>query len=132
MEIHDPVRRISKDAIIMWMLSDITSHIGLVEFQLITVTNEGDNGRMGNILYPFFPVKCAHEIMNELLPGYKVKPEMNKLPQKALWIKRVSLSWFWIFSNDSIVDGLSPRDFNGNFVVKLKSDSIFGEMAVLC
>lgn len=70
--------------------------LGLAEVELTTAGGLGEAGQEINSLYPFLPVRKAYRIIEEILPSYHVTEEMQRLPQKALWLRLLIPSWGWI------------------------------------
>ena len=72
--------------------------LGLAEVKLISAggLGIGEEALDTNSLYPFLPVKSAYEMIQEILPAYKVTSTMVPLPKKSFWIRMLKPSWFWI------------------------------------
>lgn len=70
--------------------------LGLAEVELTTAGSSGEAGQEINTLYPFLPVREAYRIIEEMLPSYHVTEEMQRLPQKALWLRLLKPNWLWI------------------------------------
>lgn len=70
--------------------------LGLTEVELTTAGSLGEANQEINTLYPFLPVKEAYRIIEDILPSYHVTEEMQRLPQKALWLRLLTPSWLWI------------------------------------
>lgn len=56
-----------------------------------------------NSLYPFLPINRAYTIIEELLPGYEVKPNMERLPKKSLIARLCRIPWFWLIATATIM-----------------------------
>lgn len=56
-----------------------------------------------NSLYPFLPISRAYTIIEELLPGYEVKPIMERLPKKSLITRLCRIPWFWLIATAIIM-----------------------------
>jgi len=72
--------------------------LGLAEVKLICAAGAGSEDVEVNSLYPFLPVKRAYAMIHEILPDYQVTPKMERLPKKALWLRMLRPSWFWIIA----------------------------------
>ncbi|PYE47787.1 PH domain-containing protein [Paenibacillus barcinonensis] len=83
--------------------SPLKRMLGLAEVELTTAGSLGESGQEINSLYPFLPVKEAYRIIEELLPSYQISEEMEKLPRKALWLRLLKPSWFWIIVTGVLV-----------------------------
>lgn len=83
---------------VKWKQSLLKQWFGLVEVELISAGNVGEEELGTNSLFPFLPVKEAARIVEELLPEYKIKMEMERLPRNALWIKLMRPSYLWIIT----------------------------------
>ncbi|WP_145328800.1 PH domain-containing protein [Paenibacillus xylanexedens] len=70
--------------------------LGLAEVELTTAGSLGEASQEINTLYPFLPVREAYRIIEEMLPSYHVTEEMQRLPQKALWLRVLKPNWLWI------------------------------------
>ncbi|WP_407269960.1 PH domain-containing protein [Radiobacillus sp. PE A8.2] len=73
---------------------------GLAEVKLISSSQPKiEDGAVNvNSLYPFLPLEKAYKLIEDLLPGYQLQVEMNRLPRKTLWIKLFRPSWLWILA----------------------------------
>ncbi|MYL64516.1 PH domain-containing protein [Bacillus hwajinpoensis] len=71
---------------------------GLAEVKLTSVGEaRSDEEKLeSNSLYPFLPVHRAYEMIEEILPTYKVTEKMNQLPRASLWIRLMRPSFLWI------------------------------------
>lgn len=98
--VEETVFSISKDRVqaIEIEQSMLKRWLGLAEVKLISAGSSESNKSMHEInsLYPFLPVKRAYEMVSEILPSYQVTHGMNRLPQKALWLRLLRPSWLWI------------------------------------
>ncbi|WP_042221092.1 PH domain-containing protein [Oceanobacillus manasiensis] len=70
--------------------------LGLAEVKLVVAGALGDDGADVNSLYPFLPVKKAHQLVEEILPSYRLTDSMQSLPREAFWLRMLTPSWFWI------------------------------------
>ncbi|MET1031576.1 PH domain-containing protein [Domibacillus tundrae] len=83
---------------VKWKQSLLKRWFGLVEVELISAGNTGEEELETNSLFPFLPVGEAARIVEELLPEYKIEMEMEKLPREALWIKLMRPSYLWMIA----------------------------------
>jgi len=70
----------------------------LAEVKLISAGSIGTEGRQTNSLYPFLPVRRAYSIIKEILPQYMVKSPMYQLPKRAILIRVIRASGFWLIA----------------------------------
>ncbi|MDK8643096.1 PH domain-containing protein [Niallia taxi] len=68
----------------------------LAEVKLVSAGETGEEDLKTNSLYPFLPVNRAYEIVHELLPEYKILPNMTSLPKTALVAKMLRPSILWL------------------------------------
>ncbi|WP_050180154.1 PH domain-containing protein [Domibacillus robiginosus] len=83
---------------VKWKQSFVKKWFGLVEVELISAGDTGEEELETNSLYPFLPEKDAQKMIKELLPQYELKNEMQKLPAASLWIKLLRPSYIWIIA----------------------------------
>ncbi|WP_245831019.1 PH domain-containing protein [Sediminibacillus massiliensis] len=71
---------------------------GLAEVKLISSSNPGSGDGTVNVnsLYPFLPMKQAYQLIEDLLPIYRLNGKLEKLPRKSLYIKLLKPSWVWM------------------------------------
>ncbi|MFD2627483.1 PH domain-containing protein [Oceanobacillus kapialis] len=73
--------------------------LGLAEVKLVCAGALGDdNTDEVNSLYPFLPVAKAHQLVEEILPSYKLTDTMQRLPREAFWLRMLTPSWFWLIA----------------------------------
>ncbi|EIM06003.1 membrane-flanked domain-containing protein [Planococcus antarcticus DSM 14505] len=74
--------------------------LGLAEVKLISAGSLSLGSEELNIssLYPFLPKKKAYAIVSELLPGYRIQEDMQRLPRRALWVRMLKPSWLWLIA----------------------------------
>ncbi|KAA0956498.1 PH domain-containing protein [Planococcus kocurii] len=74
--------------------------LGLAEVKLISAGSLSLGSEELNIssLYPFLPKRKAYAIVAELLPGYRIQEDMQRLPKRALWIRLLKPSWIWLIA----------------------------------
>lgn len=72
--------------------------LGLAEVKLISAGSleSNKNRHEINSLYPFLPIQRAYDMVSEILPSYQVTQGMTRLPPKALWLRVLRTSWFWM------------------------------------
>ncbi|MNJ35868.1 Bacterial membrane flanked domain protein [compost metagenome] len=72
--------------------------LGLAEVKLISAGSleSNKNRHEINSLYPFLPIQRAYDMVSEILPSYQVTQGMTRLPPKALWLRVLRPSWFWM------------------------------------
>ncbi len=70
--------------------------LGLAEVKLVVAGALGDDGADVNSLYPFLPVKKAQQLVEEILPSYRLTDSMESLPRESFWFRMLRPSWFWI------------------------------------
>ncbi|WP_052712228.1 PH domain-containing protein [Domibacillus indicus] len=75
----------------------------LVEVELISAGDTGEEELETNSLFPFLPAREAARIVEELLPAYRIEPCMEKLPRTALWVKLIRPSWVWIVATAALL-----------------------------
>lgn len=62
--------------------------LGLASIKLISAGTSGDEeGQETSSLYPFMPKHEAYRILQTMLPHYHIEENMNRFPQKVLWLK---------------------------------------------
>lgn len=83
---------------IKWKQSLSKRWFGLVEVELISAGDTGEEELQTNSLFPFLLEKDARRIVKELLPAYQLTAEMDGLPRTALWIKLLRPSYIWIIA----------------------------------
>lgn len=70
-----------------------------VEIHIISVGElEIEDQTTLTTIYPFLPRQKAYALIEELLPKYQVKEQLERLPRKALWMKLFRPSWFWVIA----------------------------------
>ncbi|SET47361.1 putative membrane protein [Oceanobacillus limi] len=86
---------------------------GLAEVKLISSAspNNSDGSVNVNSLYPFLPIHEAYQLIEELLPTYKVHTELERLPRKSLWVKLLRPSWVWMIATIGLFY-FKPEPFN--------------------
>ncbi|WP_235988970.1 PH domain-containing protein [Aquibacillus kalidii] len=86
--------------------------VGLAEVKLVSSVNPNSEQSAVDVnsLYPFLPMNQAHELIQQLLPGYHVESGMKRLPRKSLWIKLLRPSWFWLLATGALFY-FKPRVF---------------------
>lgn len=72
--------------------------LGLAEVKLVCAGGMGDDSANVNSLYPFLPVRKAHQLIVEILPTYEITDSIQRLPRKAFWLRMLTPSWFWIIA----------------------------------
>lgn len=74
--------------------------LGLAEVKLISAGSLSLDSEELNInsLYPFLPVDQAYALVSELLPGYRIQMDMQRLPRRSLWIRILKPSWIWLIA----------------------------------
>lgn len=72
--------------------------LGLAEVKLISAGSFGDDDDQleASSLYPFLPINKAYQMIHDILPSYRVSPQMIRLPRKSLWMRLFRPSWLWI------------------------------------
>lgn len=70
--------------------------LGLAEVQLISAGRTDFEEMETNSLYPFLPVQRAYDMIEEILPAYHVEVNMERLTKKALWVRMIRHSLFWL------------------------------------
>ncbi|MGM7637641.1 PH domain-containing protein [Bacillus sp. Hm123] len=70
--------------------------LGLAEVELISAGRTDFEEMETNSLYPFLPVQRAYEMIEEILPGYRVERNMERLPKEAFWVRMIRHSVFWL------------------------------------
>lgn len=80
---------------VKWKQSFVKKWFGLVEVELISAGDTGEDELETNSLYPFLPEKEAQNMIKELLPQYELENELQKLPRAALWMKLLRPSYVW-------------------------------------
>ncbi|OZI13189.1 hypothetical protein CEW92_02905 [Bacillaceae bacterium SAS-127] len=70
--------------------------LGLAEVELISAGQTDFEGMETNSLYPFLPVQRAYDMIEEILPGYRVERNMERLPKEAFWVRMIRHSVFWL------------------------------------
>ncbi|MED4633463.1 PH domain-containing protein [Peribacillus frigoritolerans] len=76
--------------------------LGLAEVKLISAGSTGDEELETNTLYPFLSIERAYEMVEEILPAYKVERSMRSLSKQAFKIRMLRPSFFWILSTLAI------------------------------
>lgn len=71
--------------------------LGLAEVKLISAgsLSMGSEELSISSLYPFLPKARAHALVTELLPGYRIQEDMQRLPHRSLGIRLLKPSWLW-------------------------------------
>ncbi|MDQ0427423.1 putative membrane protein [Planomicrobium stackebrandtii] len=79
--------------------------LGLAEVKLISAgsLSMGPEDMSISSLYPFLPKKRAYALVTELLPGYRIQEDMNRLPRRALWIRLLVPSWLWLIATAVLI-----------------------------
>ena len=74
--------------------------LGLAEVKLTSVgeLREDEERFEINSLYPFLPIRNAYEMVEELLPSYRMTDQMKSLPVKSFWIRMMRPSWIWMIA----------------------------------
>ncbi len=74
--------------------------LGLAEVKLISAGSLSLATEDLNIssLYPFLPIKQAYALISELLPGYRIHENMQRLPRRSLWIRMLKPNWIWLIA----------------------------------
>ncbi|WP_100013161.1 PH domain-containing protein [Lentibacillus sediminis] len=72
--------------------------LGLAEVKLVCAGGMGEDSADVNSLYPFLPVRKAHQLIVEILRTYEITDSMQRLPRKAFWLRMLTPSWFWIIA----------------------------------
>ncbi|WP_164214338.1 PH domain-containing protein [Virgibacillus sp. YIM 98842] len=72
--------------------------LGLAEVKLICAGGTSTEELEVNTLYPFLPVQRAYSMIREILPDYQVAANMERLPKKALSLRMLRPSWFWMIA----------------------------------
>lgn len=72
--------------------------LGMVEVKLLSAGSVGEEKFETNSLFPFLPVKQAYELVEKLLPAYRISDNMEKLPKEALWVRLIRPSYIWIIA----------------------------------
>lgn len=68
----------------------------LAEVKLISAGGVDFSGDEVNSLYPFLPTKRAITLIEELLPDFEMKTEMERLPKKSLIVRLCRIPWLWL------------------------------------
>ncbi|MFP8782661.1 PH domain-containing protein [Planococcus plakortidis] len=78
--------------------------LGLAEVKLISAGSLAMGAEDLNIssLYPFLPKQKAYALVAELLPGYCIQEDMQRLPRRALWLRMLKPSWLWLFATAAL------------------------------
>ncbi|QMT18166.1 PH domain-containing protein [Planococcus maritimus] len=78
--------------------------LGLAEVKLISAGSLSVGAEDLNIssLYPFLPKQKAYALVAELLPGYQIQEDMQRLPRRALWLRILKPSWFWLIATAAL------------------------------
>ncbi|MED3622919.1 PH domain-containing protein [Neobacillus thermocopriae] len=71
--------------------------LGLAEVKLTSAGGHeiGEEKSEVNSLYPFLPKERAYEMIDEILPAYRITPQMQRLPKKSLWVRLLRPYWIW-------------------------------------
>ncbi|WP_285768579.1 PH domain-containing protein [Peribacillus sp. SI8-4] len=70
--------------------------------KLISAGSTGDEELETNVLYPFLSIERAHEMIEEILPAYKVERSMKPLSKQAFKIRMLRPSVFWLLTTVAI------------------------------
>lgn len=78
--------------------------LGLAEVKLISAGSLAMGAEDLNIssLYPFLPKQKAYALVADLLPGYQIQEDMQRLPRRALWLRMLKPSWLWLFATAAL------------------------------
>ncbi|WP_186763766.1 PH domain-containing protein [Planomicrobium sp. CPCC 101079] len=77
--------------------------LGMVEVKLLSAGNVGDEAVETNSLFPFLPIKDAHQLVKQLLPSYEFSDEMKPLPKNTLWLRLLRPYYFWIIATAALL-----------------------------
>lgn len=70
---------------------------GIVEVQIITLGDLFDNEEsQTDVLFPFINLTLASRLIEEILPNYEIKKEMNQLPTKSMFLTLIKPSYLFI------------------------------------
>lgn len=75
----------------------------IAEVKLVSAGDIGDEDLEVNSLFPYMPVDQAYEIIEKILPAYRLKKQMKKLPKKALYARLLRPSYFGIIAAIGLV-----------------------------
>lgn len=70
---------------------------GIVEVQIITLGDLFDDEEVQtDTLFPFININLATQLIEEILPDYKIEKKMNKLPMKSLFLTLIKPSYLFV------------------------------------
>lgn len=72
---------------------------GFAEVELISAGGtEEEDSETASTLFPFITERKALALLPEILPGFKIDPDMVKLPRAAFFVKMMRPSYVWIIA----------------------------------
>ncbi|MGY0692483.1 PH domain-containing protein [Virgibacillus sp. FSP13] len=75
----------------------------LAEVKLVSAGSLDFSGEEINSLYPFLPADRAYTLIEELLPGFEVKTDMERLPRKSLVARFIRIPWVWLIGTGLLI-----------------------------
>ncbi|MFK3937342.1 PH domain-containing protein [Alkalihalobacillus sp. NPDC078783] len=70
---------------------------GMAKVKLICAGGEGGlDDSDSAVIFPFISVKRIPELLPQIIPGFVYHQPERKLPRRALWVKLIRPSYFWI------------------------------------
>lgn len=101
-EKHFSIRKKNVQAIEMRQ-SVLKRLLGLSSVKLISAGEMDLSGDPVNSLYPFLPTERALSLVEELLPGFEIKTEMERMPTSSLVARMLHIPWIWIIATGVIL-----------------------------
>lgn len=70
---------------------------GIVEVQIITLGDLFDNEEsQTDVLFPFININLASRLIEDILPDYEIKKDMNQLPAKSMFLTLIKPSYLLV------------------------------------
>src|SRR4029079_18653729 len=77
--------------------SIIRRWFGIAKVRLICAGGEMETDETESaVIFPFISVKRIPELLPEIIPGFVYQQPERRLPRRALWVKLLRPSYFWV------------------------------------
>ena len=71
---------------------------GIAKVRLMCAGGEGEGDEAESaVIFPFLSIDRIPELLPEIIPGFTYSQPEKKLPRRALWVKLLRPSYFWMF-----------------------------------